>query len=57
MLDSYASGEIVLNTFKNGEWGDEERYPLPEAFYPGRQFHIIFNVGDDDYEVRNSVYY
>lgn len=44
-------GEIVLNTFKNGEWGDEERYPLPEAFYPGRQFHIIFNVGDDDYEI------
>ena len=44
-------GEIVLNTMKDGDWGDEERYGLPEAFYPGRQFHVVFNVGDDSYEV------
>ena len=44
-------GEIVLNTMKDGEWGDEEKYDLLEAFYPGRQFHIQFNVRDDDYEV------
>ena len=37
---------------KDGEWGDEEKYDLLEAFYPGRQFHIQFNVRDDDYEVR-----
>ncbi|XP_067946378.1 inversin-like [Watersipora subatra] len=43
-------GEIVLNTLKNGEWGDEAIYPLPEAFYPGRQFYVQFNVGDDGYE-------
>ena len=41
----------MLNTMKDGEWGDEEKYDLLEAFYPGRQFHIQFNVRDDDYEV------
>ena len=40
-----------MNTMKDGEWGDEEKYDLLEAFYPGRQFHIQFNVRDDDYEV------
>jgi len=45
------AGEIVLNTMKDGEWGDEEKYELLEAFYPGRQFHITFNVRDDDYEI------
>jgi len=45
------AGEIVLNTMKDGEWGDEEKYELMEAFYPGRQFHIQFIVRDDDYEI------
>ena len=45
----------MLNTQKDGEWGEEEKYGLPEAFFPGSQFHVVIDVRDEDYEVRALV--
>lgn len=52
----WITGEIVLNTQKDGEWGEEEKYGLPEAFFPGSQFHVVIDVRDEDYEVRALVW-
>lgn len=42
---------VVLNSFQDGQWGEEER-PAEMPFQQGESFELVFHVTPEDYKVR-----
>lgn len=43
---------MVLNSYTDEEWGDEERHPLPVGLLEGIPFEIKIRVKEDKLKVR-----